>query len=229
VKEAEIVIGQLVEPRKEAPIVLELVHQALHQVALPIDVRIVRRGMRAPASRGDHRLGTPFLDGLAEAVGVIVPVGQHLLDLVEGRGVEQVVGLGQVMGLAGRQREVLRLAQGLRAQMDLGAEPASAAAQRLLRLAPLFVGAPAAQGWARTTVESRMRCSRSGSWATWRSRRSQTPFSHHRTKRRYTVFHRAIDLREETPGGATAGHPQDGLQETVARLLVAHIDVRAGA
>ena len=47
--------------------------------------------------------------------------------------------------------------------VDLGAEPAPAAAQGLASLSPVFGGAPAAHGCARTTVLSMIRYSRSGS------------------------------------------------------------------
>src|SRR5262249_56539572 len=74
--------------------------------------------------------------------------------------------------------------------VDLRAEAAPAAAQRLLALAagavPLFL-APAAQGWARTAVESRTRTSRSGSRRAARIG-SQRPALAQRSKRRHWVL-----------------------------------------
>ena len=73
------------------------------------------------------------------------------------------MGLGNVMGLSSGQQELQRVAQRVHAHVDLGAETASAPAQGLGFLPPLPGGAPAAQGWARTTVLSMIRCSKSGS------------------------------------------------------------------
>ena len=61
------------------------------------------------------------------------------------------------------QDESQGVAQAVHAHVNLGAEPASAPAQGLGRLATVFGGAPAAQGCARTTVLSMIRYSRSAS------------------------------------------------------------------
>ena len=58
----------------------------------------------------------------------------------------QCLGLGEVMVLASGQLEAQGVAQGSHAQVDFGAEPASAPAQGLRPLSPLFDEAPAAQG-----------------------------------------------------------------------------------
>lgn len=54
--------------------------------------------------------------------------------------------LGNVMALSTSQDKPQRVAQGIDAHMDLGAEAASASTQSLGLLTPLFWGAPAAQG-----------------------------------------------------------------------------------
>ena len=63
------------------------------------------------------------------------------------------------------QDEPQGITQGIHAHVDLSAKPAAAPAQGLGCLATFLGGAPAAQGWARTTVLSMMRHSRSGSAA----------------------------------------------------------------
>jgi hypothetical protein len=97
--------------------------------------------------------------------------------------------LGDVMPLTGGQDETQRVAQCIGAYMDFGTEPTPAPSKSLLCLSSVFWGAPAAQGWARTTVLSRIRCSMSGSSTKWLCIRSQTPVSHQRAKRLYTLFH----------------------------------------
>ena len=73
--------------------------------------------------------------------------------------------------------------------MNFGTEPAPAPSECLLRLTPFFLAAPAAQGWARTIVLSMMPFSMSGSLLKYANMRSQTPCSHHRANRLYTLFH----------------------------------------
>ena len=97
---------------------------------------------------------------LAKLPGVISFVGQHLSAGITG---DQFLRLGDVVPLPSGQDESQEAAQAVHAHMNLGAEPAPAAAQGLGSLSPVLGGAPAAQGWARTTVLSMMTYSRSGS------------------------------------------------------------------
>ncbi len=39
----------------------------------------------------------------------------------------------------------------------------------------------------------------------------------------------AIGFWQQSPLGAAAGHPEDGFDEAAAFLLIAHVDLRAGA
>ena len=97
---------------------------------------------------------------LAKLLGVISFISQHLLSSVTG---DQFLCLGDVVPLPSGQDESQGVAQAVHAHVDLGAEPAPAAAQGLASLSPVFGGAPAAHGCARTTVLSMIRYSRSGS------------------------------------------------------------------
>ena len=104
----------------------------------------------------------PFQDVLAKLPGIISLVGNHVLPDITGY---QSLGLGDVVLLAPSQDGSQGIAQSIHAHVDLGAEPAAALAQGLGGQAALWGDAPAAQGWARTTVLSMMRYSGSGSLA----------------------------------------------------------------
>src|SRR5262249_47782611 len=88
------------------------------------------------------------------------------------------------------QRQGDGVAQGGKAAVDLGAEAPAATAQSLFVLAtgtvPLFF-APAAQGWARTAVESRISHSRSSSRKA-SSTRVHTPWRAQRSNGRQTLL-----------------------------------------
>ena len=69
------------------------------------------------------------------------------------------------MLLPAGQKKPQRVAQGIYTGVDLGADPAPAASKCLAFLSATFFAAPAAQGWARTTVLSSKIFSISGSVA----------------------------------------------------------------
>ena len=99
---------------------------------------------------------------LAKPLGVIPFVSQHILTFIT---VYQPFGRRDVVLLSSSQDEAQGITQTIHAHMDLGAEPTAAPSQGLGCLAALLGGAPAVQGWARTTVLSMMRYSISGSSA----------------------------------------------------------------
>src|SRR5262249_40195145 len=78
----------------------------------------------------------------------------------------RALGLGDVRRLGGRQQQLDGVPEAVETAVNLGAEPAAAAAQRLIVLAarpvPLFFD-PAAHRWARTAVQARINTSRSES------------------------------------------------------------------
>ncbi len=108
----------------------------------------------------DHCFGLFFSNLLQKSVRIIGTVGNCTLELVI---CNQVFRLRDVMALAASQKEAQRIAQSVYAGVDFGAEPTSAASERLGGLASFFLEAPAAEGWARTTVLSSMIFSISGS------------------------------------------------------------------
>ena len=142
------------------PIMFNFVDEALHQVTLFIKMLIVfayHLSVRAGWNYGYPSLAE---NNLEKARCIIGLVSNHILTWIMSN---QGLRLGDVMVLAASQLKAQGVAQGIHAQVDFGAEPASAPAQSLGLLTSLFEEAPAAQGWARTTVLSMIRCSRSGS------------------------------------------------------------------
>ena len=109
---------------------------------------VVVAGLLPVGAWGNHRRHAPLV--LAKPLGVI-PFGQHILTCIT---VYQPLGLRDVVLLSSSQDEAQGIAQTIHAHVDLGAEPAAAPSQGLGCLASFFGGAPAAQGWARTTVLS---------------------------------------------------------------------------
>ncbi len=108
----------------------------------------------------------------------------------ERQAVDQRFRLRHIGRLTRRQDQPDRQSQPVHCGVDLGAEPASAAAQLLIGLASgavRFFLAPAAQGWARITVESRISHSTSGSCNTSNTA-IQTPFRVQRSNRLQMEF-----------------------------------------
>src|SRR5258706_1193979 len=126
-------------------------------------MRIDRALLLAVGLRGDRRLGAPRFDLLHQRFLVVPLVRDHHLGLMIG---QQGLGLADVRLVGRRYEQLDGMTKAIETAMNLGAEPAAAAAKRLIVLAaspvPFFF-APAAQGWARTAVESRISTSKSGS------------------------------------------------------------------
>lgn len=138
---------------------------------------------RASGPRWDHGRAAPFANLRDEVVAVVA----FIRDQVAGIMVAQQTGsLGHVMVLSGRNDQFDRSPRCLDGDVQLGSESAARAAEGLV-LAPFFL-APAACWWARMTVESSIRHSRSGSCQACK-RRSHTPRLAHRLNRWNTEFH----------------------------------------
>lgn len=99
----------------------------------------------------DDRHGVAGEDERDEVVTVVSFVGNHVFAV---KVLYQGFGLGYIMPLTTGQQQVQRIAQAVYQDVDLTAEPASTSTERLLGLSTVFWAAPAAQGWARTTVLS---------------------------------------------------------------------------
>ncbi len=187
--------------RGHPPVALHLGPKTLHQVPILVALPVVRPLHLPVLPRRNHGLAAARLDGLHHGLAVVAPVGDHHL---EWHVPDQRLGLGHVGRLARRQHQLHRQPQAVDGDVDLGPEAAPTAAQRLLVLAPrpvAFFSAPAAQGWARMTVESRISHSRSGSCRASNSSR-QVPFRAQRSKRFQTEFQlpkRSGRSRQGTP------------------------------
>ena len=159
-KESQVSDVQLLKPGEYPAIVFHLVDEAFDQMTLPVQVSIVGLGIFPVGAWRNDRTHVQVQDVLAEALGIISLVGNHVPTGIIGY---QPLGLGDVVLLAPGQDEPQGIAQAIHCHVDLGAEPAPAPSQGLRLLATFLGGAPAAQGWARTTVLSMMRYSVSGS------------------------------------------------------------------
>src|ERR1700727_2506801 len=142
--------------------------------------RIFERWWRVVGDDGDRPFGG---DGLAEGIGVIGCIGH---DHLGGQSRDQRGRLRRIALLTCGQREPHRTSQAANGHMDLRAQAAARAADRLIFRPPFF--APAACWWARTMVESTIRYSKSGSSDIASKIRHQTPLMLHRLKRRNTLF-----------------------------------------
>ena len=124
-------------------VMLDLVDEALHQMALPVQVGIVLPQVVAVGPGWNHRHRARLSDHLEEGISVVTLVGQD-----QGASVssDQCLPLGDVVTLPSGKQEAQGVAQPIHANVDFGAESASATAQGLGLLAAPFLGAPAAQG-----------------------------------------------------------------------------------
>lgn len=159
-KEGKVSARQLVETGEDAPELLDLADEALHQMSFLVEMRIIGVWLAAPCARRYHG-ERPTLEYRSEEVtGVVRAICDHIRTRETG---DEPLRLGHIVCFSSCQRKAQRVAERIDTDMDLGAEPAAAPSQRLGRMPTVFLGAPAAEGWARTMVLSRIRCSRSGS------------------------------------------------------------------
>ncbi len=155
-------------------------------MTLTIKPDIVFSLSQNPLMRRGHSFCIPAHNFIHELLGRIASISNDTLKL---EPFNQVKGLRDVMPLTSSQRKPKRIAQSIRAYVDFSTEATSAASECLAFLAAVFLGAPAAQGWARTIVLSTKRFSISGSSVKCCIIRSHTPLSHQRENRLYTLFH----------------------------------------
>src|SRR5438552_731266 len=203
--EGEEVLRLLLVARRHPSVLLDLRPEPLHDSACPVQVPVYLALLDAVLTRWDHRHRATRTDLLHQRVAVVTLVRDHHLRFVVR---QETLGLLLVRFLSRACRQLDRMAQRVDARVDLGSESAPRAAKSLLPLAsgavPLFL-APAAVGWARTAVESRISHSMSS------SRRAsmmafQRPFLAQRSNRRHTLLclpKRAGRSSQGTPVRAT--------------------------
>lgn len=153
---------QLFKSREETPIMLDFVEETFDQMPLLIPMAVIFARFFTVLAGRDHRFGLSFCNQDQEFFRVIRTIRNDPLKI---KRRNQAIRLGDIMALPAGQQKTQRVAQGIYAGVDLGAEPAPAASKRLTFLPTAFFEAPAAQGCARTMVLSSKICSISGSLA----------------------------------------------------------------
>jgi len=97
---------------------LEFVEEAFYQIALLIDVFVIRDGLRSRSGRRNDSLCTGLCDARTKPIGVIALVGQQMF---ERHAADEVLGLEDVVHLAAGQDETNGIAKRIHAGADLGA------------------------------------------------------------------------------------------------------------
>ena len=141
---------------------LDFIEETLDQMPFFVEMMVVFALIYAVSPRWDHRHGIFFGNLLQELFRIVRAIRNDALKI---EIFDQVIRLSNIMALSASQAKAQGIAQSIYAGVDLGAEPASAASKRLGFLSATFFRAPAAQGWARTTVLSNRIFSISGSQA----------------------------------------------------------------
>lgn len=159
-EETKVSVRQFVEPGEDTAEVLDFANEAFDQMTLPVDILVVEVGRLPVRARRYHWHCTAPDYRLDELVGVVGSVCEHILAV---ESVYEFLSPSNIVLLPSGQPESQRVAKSVYTNMDLCAEPTSTATESLRYLPSVFFEAPAAEGWARTTVLSMIRCSISGS------------------------------------------------------------------
>lgn len=141
---------------------LDFIEETFDQMSFLVQMAVIFPRFFAVLAGGDHRFRVFLRNPVQEFLRVIRAICDYSLKIKIGN---QVLGLGDIVALPARQQKPQRVAQGIYTGVDLGAESAPAASERLVFLPTAFFDAPAAHGCARTMVLSSKICSISGSLA----------------------------------------------------------------
>ena len=158
--EAFVIDQQLVVAGGNPAELLQLVEEALDEIAFSVESPVVRPSLLSVRFGRDDRLCPGVSDGLVQVVGVISFVGDHGLRL---EASDQLVAAGGIVALAWPEQQAHRVAKRIRGRVNLGAQAATGAAQSLSIRPPFAMRAPAACWCARTMVLSIISHSRSAS------------------------------------------------------------------
>ena len=144
---AQIALRQFVVSRKPPTILLHLAYEALHQVALAVQMLIAFNHTLPIPARRYHRHRAPLHHAPPKLIGVITAISYHIITL---QSLYQLSRLRDVMLLAACQDEPQRIAQRVHAYVRISRETAFAPCLAPANFATLFLcAAPAAQGCAR--------------------------------------------------------------------------------
>lgn len=160
---------------------LESIEEALDKVAHLVAFPVKGARGQSMAPRRNHGFSPRGCNRFDEGVAVIAFVRHDRLARDEFNQRRPLRNVGRI---ATRQDQPQWIAQRIDAGMNLCGQPAARTTDRLI--ATVFLGAPAACWWARTTVESMNSSSRSASPRSASATRAQTPPASQRAKRIYT-------------------------------------------
>lgn len=132
-------LSELVVARGQSAELLEPVEKALDEVARLVAMPVDRAWTQSVAARGNDGLGATRFDDVDQCIAVVAFVGD---DRFGGDVLNQGGALAHIGRLAAGQDQAQRIAQCVNAGVDLGAQPAARAADRLI--ASVFLAAPAA-------------------------------------------------------------------------------------
>ena len=163
VNEGEEVLGFFLVAGGDSAVMLDLRPETFDQVSVFVSRPIGLSWRLRVRPAGHHGLATLSFDGLHDCLRIVPFVGD---DDFQRQTFDQRLRLRHVGRLPRSQDQPDRQPQPVHDGVDFGSESASTATQRWVGLttgAVRFFWAPAAQGWARITVESRISHSTSGS------------------------------------------------------------------
>ena len=122
--------GCLLIPRRDAAALFQATDHALDPVPQPVNIAVERPARRTVALERDHRLDATDQQILAQPVRIISLVTEKPLRPPLPKG-EQIGGGPEIMNLATGEVERQRLAGRVGTNVNLGAEAASGATERL--------------------------------------------------------------------------------------------------
>lgn len=205
---AQEAAGGFIVARGQASKLLEATEKAFHFVPVAVQIAVNHAVSQAILFTGNHDVGTDGGHAGKHRVRVIAFVSQHMTGPVG--GTQQVGGASAIGSLAGPQYDAQRVAQCVDQHVDLGGQPTPTAAEGFVADAAFF-RLPAACAWARTTVESSITQSKSGS-CTASNKRCQIPFC---AQRRLRL--RSVSCLPKRAGSARQAQPWRATQNTALR------------
>ena len=177
-------IGKFVVSGSDSTELLEAIEEALDEMACFVAMSVDGPFGLAVAAWWDVGNSTRCFNVLDQLIAVISLVGGDGCGLDAG---DQGGALRDISHLPAGQDQANGVAQGIDAGVNLGGQPTSRTADRLI--ATVFLGAPAECWWARTMVASMNSSSRSASPWTASASRLHTPPTSQRANRIYTECH----------------------------------------
>lgn len=151
---------------------LEATEKAFDFGAVAVEVAVNHALEQAVFFTGNHDVGPDGGHAGEHRVRIIGFVSQYVARTLGGR--QQLRRASTIRLLAGAEHHAQRVAQRVNDDVNFGRQPAAAAPEGFIADAAFF-RLPAACAWARTTVESSITQSKSGS-CTASNRRCQLPF-----------------------------------------------------